>query len=218
MPRWLGAEVAVSDLNDKGQVMPIAVRNSSGESTDSPVRAVLLNACANGSVRLVGAMPDDPTKEVRQQDMKNASLLVMDRTWKKQVEFLPMARVGSRPRISPAGKYVACQVRLEMRLPRGTRGAGYTVGLFSTDGKQSWSIKEFVLPVAVTDGGDVLALRAFFNPGSELILCRKGQDKPVELGKDITDAVLVGDTIYFVHCRQEDASKATLKSMPLPKN
>jgi len=91
------------------------------------------------------------------------------------------------------------------------------VGIFSTHGRQSWFIEEFALPVAVTNSGAVIALRATFNPGTTLILCRKGLGRPIELGKDILDATVAGGRIYFMQHQPGDSPKTVLKSMPLPR-
>jgi hypothetical protein len=195
---WAGPELIVSGarapLPDVGTVGPIRrLTPFTDRGSALKLHGMALSSSADGKILLMAGDPNDLTSPVSTKQLRLRGMLLAVAADGKVLRAIGGARgIGTRPLISPGGKYAAYQRR------PAKKGGPYSVEVVAAAGTQRWQIQGFLLPVAVLDTGQVVCRAAMFGPDMQPVTVHEAGGGARTLVPAAGDCWRVRDRLFYV--------------------
>ena len=175
------------------------------------IHAMPMGVSSDGSSLLAAGDPASLGKPISMPEaMKSAKLLVLDPTGKLLYTGTSMAEVSSPPMISPKGKFIIHQIRVQGRMALPVRVSDVTKGTHR-------DIPGSLMPVHVFDSGAVIVRGSVYGPagtagGPMHLIDTEGNRKT--LLEQAGDGYVVGGRLYYLVYQSGPAPKVRWIDLP----
>ena len=200
MCAWAGDKIILSRMQDGILQHPEVLTKSGKKIKALQIRGAVAAADKTGKVLIAVCHKNDPKKPVSVND-KQAALMAIkpDGTIIKRLAV--PTELSSEPVLSPSTKYVAFQIRgAKEDAKNAPIGAmpklSFRVVSLTTGEKRT--IQYPAIPLAVTDRGEVIAIKAILGPRGIPIKLFKADEDGRTLVKWASAGAVCGDTLFYV--------------------